>query len=565
MTKITGNRQLALMVRDYGVSHVFFVPTIVMETLAAMEGLGVRRILTHGEKAAAYMADGYARASGRPGLCLAQQIGASNLAAGLRDPYMACSPVIAITGSSLPIARYRHAYQDAEDFVQFDPVTKMNCRVEDVRRLPDMLRQTFRAATSGTPGPVHLQFRGHHAQVLDEETEVPGTVEPQYASVPPFRPAPDPDALNRAVERIGKARRPIVIAGGGVAASGARRELVAFCEAFRLPVATSLNAKDCILDSHPLNVGVPGTYSRSCANRAVAEADLIVFVGSQAGGQVTHFWRVPEAGTPIVQIDINPLHIGRSYPDTLPIAADAKLALAGLAALAPAEPPAGRPAWLSRIAELKDDWRRGGDSARNASASPMRPEEIAAEVSKALPRDAFLVSDTGHSGMWTGALVELSHPEQRYIRCAGSLGWGLPGAIGVQCAAPARKVICWCGDGGLYYHLAELETAARYGINVIVVCNNNSSLNQEYRLVVDAYGGTLGPGWREINGFRDIDFSKVAESLGCVGLRATKRSEFREALHLALGLDGPVVIDAVTDPMAMAERAWVPASGGAHA
>jgi len=137
--------------------------------------------------------------------------------------------------------------------------------------------------------------------------------------------------------------------------------------------------------------------------------------------------------------------------------------------------------------------------------------------------------------------------------------------MGVQCAAPDRKVVLWCGDGGLYYHLAELETAARYGINLIVVCNNNSSLSQEYRLVVAAYGGKLGPNWREINGFRDTDFSKVAESLGCVGLRATTRGEFREAFGKALSLARPVVIDAVADATAMAERAWVPPARGAHA
>ena len=564
MTKITGDRQLAEMIRDYGVSHVFFVPTILMETLAAMEGMGIRRILTHGEKAAVYMADGYARAARRPGICMAQHIGASNLAAGLRDPYMACSPVIAITGSTAPENRYRHAYQDIEDFSQFDPVTKMNCRVEDVRRLPDMLRQAFRAATCETPGPVHLQFRGHHGQILEPETDVPGEVELQYATVPPFRPLPDPDAMRRAVARIAEAQRPIVVAGGGVVTSDARRELVAFCEAFTLPVATSLNAKDCILDAHPLNVGVPGTYSRRCANEAVAAADLIVFVGSQAGGQVTHFWQLPAAGTPIVQIDINPLMIGRNYPNTLPVVADAKLALAGLLALAPKTPPA-RSAWLAQLQAFKEAWRKQADAYRTGNRNLMRPEEIAAEITAALPQDGILVSDTGHSGMWTAQMVEFRHPDQRYIRCAGSLGWGLPGAMGVQCAAPDRKVVLWCGDGGLYYHLAELETAARYGINLIVVCNNNSSLSQEYRLVVAAYGGKLGPNWREINGFLDTDFSKVAESLGCVGLRATTRGEFREAFGKALSLARPVVIDAVADATAMAERAWVPPARGANA
>lgn len=554
MPKLTGKRLLANMLRDYGVSNLFFVPTIAMETLAAMEEMPVRRILLHGEKAAAYMADGYARASGKVGVCMAQNIGASNLAAGLRDGFMACSPILAITGSPLPMHRYRHSYQDVEDFSQFEPVTKMNCRVEDIRRMPDLLRQAFRTATTGTPGPVHLQFRGTHAQVIDDETDMSGAVEPQYAAVPPFRPAPDPAALAAAVARIAKAERPIVVAGGGVAASGARRELVAFVEKFQLPVATALNAKDCILDAHPLNVGVPGTYARRCANRAVAEADLVVFIGSQTGGQVTHFWQFPQPGVPIVQVDINPLNIGRNYPDTLPVLADAKLALEGLTALAPAAPPASRQRWLERVTALKEDWRQSADRYRKEAASPMRPEELADEISEALPRDGFLVSDTGHSGMWTGAMVEMRHPDQRYIRCAGSLGWGLPGAMGVQCAFPNRKTVLWCGDGGLYYHLAELESAARYGINLIVVCNDNSALSQEYRLIVEAYDGKPGPHWREINAFRETDFSKVAETLGCVGLRATRRSEFRDALRHALTLDRPVVIDAVTDVTAMAER-----------
>jgi acetolactate synthase-1/2/3 large subunit len=557
MAKITGSRQLAEMLRGYGVSHVFFVPDIATEALGAMEGMGIRRIMAHGEKAAAYMADGYARAAGRPGICMAQQIGASNLAAGLRDPYMACAPVIAITGCEVPANRYRHSYQDIEDFTQFAPVTKMNCRVEDVRRLPDLLRQAFRAATCDTPGPVHLQFPGQTAAyVLERETDVPGRVEPQYAAVPPFRPAPDPETLRQAVARIAQAERPIVVAGGGVVASGARQELVAFCEAFALPVATSLNAKDCVLDSHPLNVGVPGTYSRLSANQAITTADLVIFVGSQAGGQVTHFWRVPAQGTPVVQIDINPAMMGRNYPDTMPILADAKLALAALTALAPATAPASRAAWLAQVQGLRQAWWDSIAGFRNTGHQPMRPEELGAAISETLPPDGTLVSDTGYSGIWTATMVAFSHPSQRYIRCTGSLGWGLPGAIGVKCGTPNRKVVLWTGDGGFYYHIAELETAARCGINLVVVCNNNASLNQ----VVAAYGAELTSYWRDIAAFRDTDFSQVAAAFGCVGMRVSTGAELREALAHGLSLDRPVVIDAVTDPRAWPATAWSPTS-----
>ena len=162
MPRMTGDRYFAEAMRGYGVSHLFFVPTIILPAMAEMEDMGITRVVTHGEKAAAYMADGYARASRRPGFCLAQNIGASNLAAGLRDAYMACSPVIAITGGPQPDSRYRNAYQEIEDFSQFDPVTKFNAEVGRVERLPDLLREAFRVATSGAPGPVQLADQSRH-------------------------------------------------------------------------------------------------------------------------------------------------------------------------------------------------------------------------------------------------------------------------------------------------------------------------------------------------------------------------------------------------------------------
>ena len=175
-----GSRFLAEFFNAYGVTHVFFIPAILMEALAELEGMPIRRVVVHGEKAAAYMADGYARASRRPGVCMAQHIGGSNLAAGLRDPFLACSPVIAITGGGTPLARYRHAYQEMEDITQFDCTTKFNARIDDIRRLPDMMRQAFREATTGSPGPVHLQMQGHFAQVTENEAELDIRFEPRF-------------------------------------------------------------------------------------------------------------------------------------------------------------------------------------------------------------------------------------------------------------------------------------------------------------------------------------------------------------------------------------------------
>src|SRR5437870_6412226 len=202
MARITGAQCLADMLQGYGVSHVFMVPAVLRRTFAEMERrTKIQRIHTHGEKAAAYMADGYARASGRPGVCMAEVVGALNLAAGLRDAWLAHSPVIAFTGGRDPKTKFRKVYQEIDDVPAFEPVTKWNATVDAVERFPDMVRQAFRVATSGAPGPVHLQFRGNEGQLDQEEAEMEPLVEEQFARVPAFRPVPDPNDIKKALHR----------------------------------------------------------------------------------------------------------------------------------------------------------------------------------------------------------------------------------------------------------------------------------------------------------------------------------------------------------------------------
>src|SRR6266508_4527556 len=187
MPEMTGSRYFAEAMQAAGVSHIFFVPTMLLPALAEIEDMGIRRVMTHGEKAAAYIADGYARASRKPGICMVQNVGAANLAAGLRDPYLAGSPVIALTGGPAPSSHYRHLYQEIDDLSMFDPVTKANMRLDTLDRLPDVLRQAFRAATSGSPGPVHIEMRGSHGQVLEAEADLDLLVEQQFCRAPAFR------------------------------------------------------------------------------------------------------------------------------------------------------------------------------------------------------------------------------------------------------------------------------------------------------------------------------------------------------------------------------------------
>src|SRR5262245_65565863 len=227
MPKITGAQCLADMLQGYGVSHVFMVPAVLRRTFAEMERrTKIKRIHTHGEKSAAYMADGCARASGRPGICMAQVIGALNLAAGLRDAHLAHSPVIAFTGGREPKTKFRKVYQEVDDVPAFEPVTKFNATVDAVERFPDMVRQAFRAAVSGTPGPVHLQFSGNEGQIDPEEAELEPLYEEQFARVPPFRPEPDMKSVLAALRALQDADRPVIVAGGGVRDSTADSEPV---------------------------------------------------------------------------------------------------------------------------------------------------------------------------------------------------------------------------------------------------------------------------------------------------------------------------------------------------
>src|SRR4051812_8663697 len=563
MAKMSGSRLFAEVIHGYGVTHVFYVPTILMRALAEMDEFRIHKIMTHGEKAAAYMADGYARASGKPGVCMAQQIGASNLAAGLRDGFMACSPMIAISGGSVPGSRYRHAYQEVEDFNQFDAVTKFSAQVDDVKRLPDLMRQAFRAATTGAPGPAHLRLAGLHGGTIGEaEAEMTPLVEAQFKQVPAFRPEPEPARVREALAVLAKAQRPIIVAGGGIVSSGAQAELVELAEKLQIPVACSLNAKAAMLDSNPLNVGVAGVYSRSCANKALVEADLVFFVGSHTGGQLTTSWKVPEPGVTVIQLDIDPEELGRNYPNAVSLIGDAKVTLRHLIDAA-GKPSVGAKAWLGRVQALVAEWRAAAEPLMTSTAVPMRPERVCREISEALPPDGVVVSDTGHSGMWTGQMIEFNSERQSFVRCAGSLGWGLPGAIGVKCALPDRAVVCFTGDGGAYYHLAELETAARYGINLVVVVNNNSSLNQEIPLVNAAYKGKDAQRSGEIWRFqKSVDFAKLGEALGCAAFRVDKPGQLKELLPKAFAMNRPVVIDVVTDENALAEKAWAPGGAG---
>jgi len=547
-TKRTGAEVLAEMLAGYGVTHVFMVPAVLRRTFAEMERrTKIARVHCHGEKSAAYMADGYARASGKPGICMAQVIGALNIAAGLRDAYLAHSPVIAFTGGRDPKTKFRKVYQEIDDVPAFEPVTKFNATIDEVARIPDMVRQAFRVATSGAPGPVHLQFRGNEGQVDLEEAEMDPLVESQFAHVPPFRPEPEGRHVKAALDLLQEAERPIFVAGGGVRASSAGRELVALAEALQIPVATSLNGKDCIPGIHPLSIGVVGSYSRESANRAVNRADLVCFIGTESGGMTTHFWAVPKIGTPAIQIDIEPESLGRNYPLQANVLGDAKAVLAAMLKQADKASAKKREAWVKEISTLRGEWYAKYKPALESDSVPIHPARLCAEFTKHVPDNGIVVVDTGHAGMWMGGIYDLRVPTQSYFRSAGHLGWAFPAGIGAKAACPDRPVMVFTGDAGFWYHIAEVETAVRWKLNSITVVNNNGGGNQSKRGFDRAYGGEPTVKSRELWTYSPMNFARLAEDMGALGIRVERASDIAAALKRALAADRPVVIDVVSD------------------
>jgi len=546
------SEQIAGMLHGYGVSHFFFVPVILPETLKHLSAIGVTPVMTHGEKAAAYMADGYARVSGKVGVCGAQAIGSTNLAAGLRDPYMARVPVVALSGVPGAPNRHRNLYQDVDDHGAFEAVTKWNGHVADHSRFPDLLRQAFRAAASPTCRPVHLEIAGRTGNTGDTAAAGDGRVEPRYGAAPSDRSHADPAAVAEALALLAAAQRPVILAGNGVARSDSAAGVRAVAEASGVPVVLSLNGIATLPYDHPQYAGVVGEYGSDGANRVLLEADVILVLGSSLGSMTTRNWTLIPDDAAIIQVDTEGVEIGRNFPVAVPLVADVGAAMSQLATGIDAV--SAPRAWRDWVARVRSDWRSSIADAESSPAVPIRPERLFAQTATEMADDGIVVADTGHCGAWSARHMKL-RDGQAMIRAAGSLGWALPAAIGAKCALPGREVVCVTGDGGFYYHVGELETARRYGVNIIVVVNNNLSLNQEARLW-DTGNADQAKNWT----FTDASLTDVARGFGCHGERVDDPADFAAALGKARASGLPAVIDVRTDMRVVAPPSYGPAT-----
>jgi acetolactate synthase-1/2/3 large subunit len=531
--------------------EVFFLLTGGDQSLwFALRDAGIRMILCRSEQGSTYMADGYARISGRPGLVYGQSgPGAANVAGSLPDPMWAGSPVVSITSSVPSATRDRLAYQEVDQLGLFAPVTKWNKAVQRGDRAVAMLRDAIRSAVTPPVGPVHLDLSGDLFEQRVPSAD-PGD-ETAVARVPELRTAPDEEPVGAIVECLLAAKRPLIIAGTGVVSSEAWNELRELAERLRISVVTTVGGKGAIPEDHPLALGVVGRYSRKVANEIAAKADVVLVVGSRLGSLSSDDYRVPSSDARILHIDADPRVLGSSYREFISVQADAKLALRALNRVAGGRHGEQYREWTADSARRSTAWkaelRAMVDERR--STRPLHPAVVLDVLRMCLRPEDIVVADTGYMAAWAGALFEIRAAGRVFIRAAGSLGWAIPAAIGAAIAAPHRRVACVTGDGGAGYNIAELETAARCGIPLVVLVMNNGSLAFEYQVQRYKWNGDVVP---EANDFSDVDYAAVARGFGARGARVETAAELERELNAAFAAGGPTLLDVRVDKEAIA-------------
>jgi acetolactate synthase I/II/III large subunit len=515
----------------------------------------VTRIVTvRDEKHAAIMAHGYAQVTGRVGVCAATfGPGTSNLLTGLLEAHRSSVPVIALVQDHALKLKDRHASSALDHAAALQPFVKAVIRIDYPEQAADLTRRAFRLATTGRPGPIGLICP---ADVMASETEGDPRVDPAYISCPANRTRASAEAIARAAELLAGAERPLIVSGGGAMISGAADEVARLAERFSVPVATTMTGKGAIADSHPLSVGVLGSSTGGklgrgkIANQLLGEADLVLILGSRTGQICYSDWTLPRPGVTLIHLDIDPEEIGRNFTTDLPMAGDVRDSLRDL--LHYAEQHDLRVTSRDnggRLAAMREDWRRELEPAARATQRPIRPERVFDEIDRVLDETSLIVTDASYVTGW--AMSQLGVPASgRFIlspRGTGGIGWSLPAGIGAKLGDPTRTVICVTGDGGFGYVMNELETAARHGVDLLVVVFNNSTL------AFQRHWEELSMGHYLDCDYLDVDYSEVARALKCGGESVVNPDDLPAAIQRGLGYDGPYLINAVVDPEAAAQ------------
>ncbi len=546
-------QRFAQALKRHGVEYLFGQSNPPGLTMAA-DDLGIRQIGYRQENAGTYMADGYARATGRVPVVTAQNGPAATLLVpGLAECLSASVPIVALVQDVGPGTRDRNAFQELDQMALFEGVSKWTRRVTTADRIEDYVDMAFTAAASGRPGPAVLLVS---MELLFEAEQRP--VSPRALSLgryPLDRTQPEDTRIALAAELLAQAKAPIVYAGGGVLGSRAQKELRALQEFAHLPVATSTMGKGSVDETHPLSMGVIGYYmaTRGMAKFVkplVTDADVILLVGNRTNQNGTDSWKLLPAGATYIHIDIDPLEIGRNY-EAVRLVGDARLTLRALhtamAAQDLSKRQSARAGIMSTIAAAKAQHQEEIAEVTHSDKSPIRPERFMAELEKQLSPNHIVVADASFSSIWIANYLT-AKLDRRFITPRGQagLGWGFPLAMGAKIGSPERPVFCVVGDGGFGHVWAELETAKRHGVKVVVAVMNNAVLGYQKH----AEDAGLG---RHTNvcDFCPVDHAAIAEACGIKGRRLDRAQDIAAVIQAALSADDSVLIDIIADPNAM--------------
>ena len=546
MNQLSGAEAFVRLLQHHGVTHVFGLcgdtSLPLYDALARLDH-GITHVLTRDERSAAYMADCYARLTGKVGVCEGPSGGgATYILPGVVEAHESSIPLLAVTTDISVSSRGRYTLTELDQQALFRPLTKWNAVIDRAADIPAILRKSFRTMTTGRPGAVHLALPFDVQKAPVDESDV--WAEPQFGSAPAARVAPDPLAIERAARAIATARHPVLILGGGVILSHAEPELAALAERLGAPVSTTISGQGSLAESHPLHVGVVGSNGGVAATRAVVQAaDLIIFIGCRAGSVTTERWRYPAPGTRIVHIDVEPAVIGANFKTEAGVVGDAKLVLAALVAAVDKRSDADARILVAKARAEKEAAFR---PLALSDDRPIKPERLVAELAAVLDDDAVIVADPGTPCPYLSAFYPKRRAGRWFItnRAHGALGYALPGAVGAWYGRPSSKIVAVMGDGSFGFACGEMETIVRHRVPMTMVVVSNAVFGWIKAGQKTGYGGR----YFSVD-FNRTDHAAVAAAFGIKSWRVEDPAELRATLKRAVDHDGPTLVDVVCQPL----------------
>jgi len=546
MSQMTGAEAMVRMLQLHGVKHVFGLcgdtSLPFYDALARLDH-GIQHILTRDERSAAYMADGYARVSGRVGVCEGPSGGgATYLLPGIVEANESSIAVLGITTDIATTSRGRYALTELDQEALYRPLTKRTEVIDRADKLPEAVRRAFRAMTTGRPGAAHLglPFDVQNGQVA------PGEVwaDAGLGVFPSARTSPDGEKVAKAAKLLSASKLPVFVCGGGVVISGAERALAALAERIGAPVATTVSGQGSLAEDHPLCLGVVGSNGGTLPTReALAEADLVVFVGCRAGSVTTERWRYPAPGTRILHIDVDPMVPGANYATEVALVGDAKLTLEMLLSLVGESSFQGGKELVQRAKKRKFSEFR---SLAARDDLPILPERVVAALHEILPRDATVVCDPGTPCPYFSAYYEFVEAGRHFIsnRAHGALGYSMAAALGAHLGRPGTKTVSVMGDGSFGFTAGEMETLVRLKAPVMMVVISNSTYGW---IKAGQKSGFVGR-YFSVD-FSRTDHARVAEAFGVKAFRVERPESLKPALAAAAEHGGPALVDVITQPL----------------